>query len=130
MKKILIVAFALFAFLGANAQQIQMHESFKQDKELKDAFMKFDLTPFLQDKANFVFDTIEREVSTNKELVSLIKDYIKIPKSSEIRKASETNNGYIQTFGIYKGDDALYYVRFTLSPITSKLEEVTVEKNN
>jgi hypothetical protein len=130
MKKILIAALASFILFSAKAQQIQMHESFKQDKELKDAFLKFDLTPFMSDKANFVFDTIEREVSTNKELVSLIKDYIRIPKNAQIKKASETNNGYIQTFGIYKGDDALYYVRFTLSPLTSKLEEVSVEKNN
>jgi hypothetical protein len=47
-----------------------------------------------------------------------------------LKKASETNNGYVQSFGLYKGDDALYYVRFNLNPLSGKLEEVVVEKND
>jgi hypothetical protein len=129
MKTIVVTLLIILTACGVKAQQIQMHESFKQDKELKEAFLKFDLSTFMSDKTTFIFDTIEKDV-TNKELANLMRDYIKIPKNGQIKKASETNNGYIQTFGVYKGEDAIYYVRFTLNPLNSKLEEVTVEKNN
>lgn len=117
-------------FLSTFAQtQMREYDSFKEEKELKSAFLKFDMTTFTQDKVVFVCDTIEKEVKPA-ELNSLMKSYINIPKNSQVKKASETNNGWIQTFGVYKGEDAIMYVRFTISPVTGKLEEVNVEKNN
>jgi hypothetical protein len=120
---------ALSCFTASSQPQIQMHESFKKDKELKDAILKNDLTPFYSNKVVFMFDTTEREVQL-RELNSLLKSSLQIPRNGEIKKASETNNGYVQTFGIYKNDDALYYIRFTMNQITGMLEEVHVEKNN
>jgi hypothetical protein len=128
MKKIVISVSILFFCLASQAQS-QLHESFNKEKELKEAFVKFDMSSFFSEKTSFVCDTIEKEVNVT-ELNLLMKTYIPMPKNTQVRKASETNNGYIQTFGIYKGDDALYYIRFTLSPLNSKLEEVSVEKNN
>ncbi len=128
MKKIILSVSILFFCLASQAQS-QLHESFNKEKELKEAFVKFDMSSFFSEKTNFICDTIEKEVNVN-ELNLLMKTHIPMPKNTQIRKASETNNGYIQTFGIYKGDDALYYIRFTLSPLNSKLEEVSVEKNN
>ncbi len=134
MKKILSTIIVSLVFFGAKAQlnehsENEMHESFQRDKELKAAFLKFDLTSFINDNTNFVVDTIERMVNA-KDLNRLMKEYIQLPKNSQIRKASESNNGYTQTFGVYKGDDALTYVRFTFSQETGVLQEVSVEKNN
>lgn len=130
MKKIILTLFVLFAFTYAKSQEsVELHESFKHDKELKDAILKFDMTPFMADNANFVFDTVARIVNTA-EMNKLLKRYLHIPKNGQIKKASESNNGYTQTFGIYKGDDAIAYIRFTLSQLEGTLEEVHVEKNN
>lgn len=129
MKKLIATALVAFAVMGAKAQQLQLHESFQNEPALKAAFLSFDMSSFVEEKTSFVCDTIEKEVN-KAELNAMMKQYIKLPKNSQVRKASETNNGYIQTYGIYKGDDAVYYVRFTLNPLSSKLEEVTVEKNN
>jgi len=129
MKKLLLSALAIIATTVVFAQT-QQHESFKKDKELQEALLKFDLREFMDAPVNFVFDTLERQV-TSAELTKLMKTYISTPKNTAFRKASETNNGYVQSFGLYtKDDDVLYYVRFTLNPLTSKLEEVVVEKNN
>lgn len=105
------------------------HESFKQDKELETALVQKNLTPFITEPVIFIFDTLERQVNAV-DLQKLMKTYLPVVKNTVIKKASETNNGYVQTFGLYKADDALYYVRLTLNPLTAKLEEVVVEKNN
>ena len=133
MKKIILTISILFAFAGVKAQLVEhseneLHESFQHDKELKAAFLKFDLTPFISDKTNFKIDTVEKVVNA-KDLNNLMKEYILVPKNAQIRKASESNNGYTQTYGVYKGDDALTYVRFTLSQLDGSLQEVSVEKN-
>ena len=133
MKKIILSLIVSFLFIGAKAQlnehsENELHESFQQDKELKAAILKFDLTLFINDKTNFIVDTIEKIVNA-KDLNRLMKEYIPLPKNSQIRKASESNNGYTQTYGVYKGDDALTYVRFTFSQETGILQEVAVEKN-
>jgi hypothetical protein len=120
----LIIAFGSVTLM-AQAQ----HEAFKQDKELEAAFLQKNLSAFIDEPVTFIFDTLERQVNAV-ELQQLMKTYVPTVKNSVIRKASETNNGFVQSFGLYKGDDALYYVRFTLNPLTSKLEEVVVEKNN
>ena len=129
MKKMITLLFACFSIATAFSQAIQEHDAFKKEAELKNAFLKFDMSSFAQDHVTFVCDTIEKDVKVG-ELNALMKDYIRIPRNTLVKKASETNNGWIQTFGIYKGDDALMYVRFTMDPISGKLSEVNVEKNN
>ena len=133
MKKFISTIIVSLLFFGAKAQlnehsESELHESFQRDKELKAAVLKFDLSIFINDKTNFVVDTIEQMVNS-KDLNKLMKEFIPLPKNSQIRKASESNNGYTQTFGVYKGDDALTYVRFTFSQETGALQEVSVEKN-
>lgn len=136
LKKIILTTLLFVAFTGVKAQlnehpENELHESFQRDRELKAAVLKFDLTAFIADKTNFIVytDTIERMVDA-KDLKKLMKEYVRLPKNSQIRKASESNNGYTQTFGVYKGDDAITYVRFTFSQETGILQEVAVEKNN
>lgn len=119
----------LFAFASTTAMAQAQHEAFKKDQELQTAFVNKDLSAFMDEPVTFIFDTLERQVNAA-ELQKLMKTYIPTVKNSVVKKASETNNGYVQSFGLYKGDDALYYVRFTLNPLTGKLEEVMVEKNN
>ena len=119
----------LFSNITLAQTQMKEYDSFKKENELKAAFLKFDMASFSQDNVMFVCDTIERQVRTA-ELNNLMKTYVRIPKNSTVKKASETNNGWVQTFGIYKGDDAIMYIRFTINPDTEKLEEVNVEKNN
>ena len=127
MKWIVTLMLAI-ASVTAMAQDAQ-HEAFKKDKELEAAFLQKNLSAFVDEPVTFVCDTLERQVNAV-ELQQLMKTYVPTVKNGVIKKASETNNGYVQSFGLYKGDDALYYVRFTLNPLTSKLEEVMVEKNN
>ncbi len=126
MKKIWLTLSILCSttLLFAQAQ----HDAFKQDKELQTALINYDLRAFVTEPVTFVCDTIERQVNAA-QLSELMKKYIPSSKKIVIRKASEANNGYVQSFGLYKDEDALYYVRFTLNPLTSKLEEVVVEKN-
>lgn len=128
MKKLLLSAFALIVTSSLFAQT--QHEAFKKDKELQAALLKYDMKEFVAEPVSFVFDTLERNVNAA-ELSKLMKTYIPEVKNTAFKKASETNNGYVQSFGLYtKDDDALYYVRFTLNPLSGKLEEVVVEKNN
>lgn len=127
MKKLFSIALILFS-ISAFAQE--EHESFKKDAELKAAFMKLDMSTFMEEPVNFICDTVDKTPRTAAALNLLMKTYIPFPKNTHVQKASETNNGYVQSFGIYnKTDDALMYVRFTLNPISGKLEEVVVEKN-
>jgi len=126
MKSLFLIVFSLFTF-SVFAQE--EHESFKKDAELKEAFLKLDMSAFMSEQVNFICDTIDKTPKTVDALNTLMKSTILFPKNTVVRKASETNNGYVQTFGIYtKTDDALMYVRFTLNPLTGKLEEVQVEK--
>jgi uncharacterized membrane protein required for colicin V production len=128
MKKFLFFFFASCVSLSMFAQA--QHEAFKQDQQLQAALLKYDMREFVNEPVSFVFDTLERQVNAV-ELNKLMKTYIPVVKNTTIKKASETNNGYVQSFGMYtKEDDALYYVRFTLNPLSGKLEEVVVEKNN
>lgn len=105
------------------------HGSFSQDKELETALLKYDMKEFVAEPVMFMSDTVERKVNTA-ELTVLMKMYFPPVKKTIVKKASETNNGYVQSFGMYNAeDDALYYIRFVLNPLTAKLEEVVVEKN-
>jgi hypothetical protein len=134
MRKLFSVFIFILFGLGAYAQteeqhNVELYESFKHDKELKAAFVKFDLTPFATGPVKFILDTVEKVVNIA-EMNKLMKRYVSIPNNAQVRKASESNNGYTQTFGIYKGDDALTYVRITLSQEDGTLQEVAVEKNH
>lgn len=105
------------------------HEAFTKDKELQTGLLKYDLKEFVDEPVLFTCDTVEKKVGAA-ELATLMRMYFPTLKNTVVKKASETNNGYVQSFGLYQGDDALYYVRFNLNPLTGKLEEVVVEKNN
>jgi hypothetical protein len=105
------------------------YEAFKQDKELEMAIINYDMKAFITEPVTFICDTVERHVNA-KDLSLLMKEYMPTIKKTVIKKASETNNGYVQSFGMYKEEDALYYIRLTLNPLTGKLEEVEVTKNN
>lgn len=127
MKKIWLTLSLLCSsiFLFAQAQ----HGAFAQDKELEAALHKYDLKEFVSEPVAFTCDTVERKANAA-ELAVLIKTYFPPVKKTVVKKASETNNGYIQSFGMYTADDdALYYIRFVMNPLTAKLEEVVVEKN-
>jgi hypothetical protein len=127
MKKIWITLAIICSTSSLFAQA--EHESFKQDKELQMALVNYNLKTFVAEPVAFTCDTVERKAQAA-DIDLLIKTYFPPVKKTTIRKASETNNGYVQSFGMYtKEDDALYYIRFTLNPLTSKLEEVVVEKN-
>ncbi|MEI6507197.1 MAG: hypothetical protein WCO54_01855 [Bacteroidota bacterium] len=130
MKNIIIILLLSVISFGSKAQhQLKLYDSFKKDAELKEAILKFDMTPFMADKANFVCDTVVRVVDLV-EMNKLLRKYLHLPKNAQLKKASESNNGYTQTFGIYKDDDAISYIRFTISQTEGTLEEVFVEKNN
>lgn len=129
MKHLFVIVFTLLSTTTLFAQEPTAgHDSFKQDEQLKAALIKMDMTPFVDQPVSFICDTMERVVKAP-DLNLLMKTTISIPKNSEVKKASETNNGYVQSYGIYNADDALMYVRFTLNSLTGKLEEVVVEKN-
>lgn len=128
MKKLLIAAIFFVSISSALFAQTQ-HESFTKDKELHNALLKYDLKEFVDEPVLFTCDTIEKKANAT-QLSLLMKTHLPVIKNTVIKKASETNNGYVQSFGMYKGDDALYYVRFTINPLSGKLEEVVVEKNN
>lgn len=128
MKKILLSAVLFISAYTAVRAQTQ-HEAFAKDQELQAGLLKYDLKAFVDEPVLFTCDTLEKKVGAA-ELGALMKVYFPAIKNAVVKKASETNNGYVQSFGLYQGDDALYYVRFNLNPLTGKLEEVVVEKNN
>ena len=128
MKKLLIAATLFFSISTALIAQTQ-YEAFGKDKELQAALIKYDLKEFVEGPVLFTCDTVEKKVNAT-QLALLMKTHLPVIKKTVIKKASETNNGFVQSYGMYDGDDALYYVRFTLNPLSGKLEEVVVEKNN
>jgi hypothetical protein len=112
-------------FLFAQTQ----YGSFTQDKELETALHNYDMKAFVAEPVAFTCDTVERNVNAA-DLALLMKQYFPPVKKTTVKKASETNNGYVQSFGMYtQEDDALYYIRFVINPLTAKLEEVVIEKN-
>lgn len=127
MKKIWFTLSLLCTSLFLFAQT--QHGSFTQDKELETALHNYDMRAFVAEPVAFTCDTVERKVGAA-DLAVLMKTYFPPVKKTVVKKASETNNGYIQSFGMYTADDdALYYIRFVMNPLTAKLEEVVVEKN-
>jgi hypothetical protein len=128
MLKLSVVAtFAFFMSLSALAQA--EHESFTKDNELLQAVVKKNITPFASEPFMFICDTMEKQV-TDIEANQLLALMVPTIKGSVINKASETNHGYVQTFGLYKNDDALYYIRLSLSPLSGKIEEIEIKQNN
>jgi hypothetical protein len=128
MKKLLLLTTLLLSISATLFAQTE-HEAFAKEKELHTALLKYDLAAFVDEPVLFTCDTVEKKANAA-QLSALMKTHLPVIKNTIIKKASETNNGYVQSFGMYQGDDALYYVRFILNPLSGKLEEVTVEKNN
>ncbi|MES2780101.1 MAG: hypothetical protein V4651_09430 [Bacteroidota bacterium] len=128
MKK-LFLATALFFSLSTVLFAQTQHEAFAKDKELHTGLLAYDLKEFVDEPVLFTCDTVEKKANAA-QLAALMRTHLPVLKNTVIKKASETNNGYVQSFGMYQGDDALYYVRFTLNPLSGKLEEVVIEKNN
>jgi hypothetical protein len=128
MKKLLLTLSLVCSGLFLFAQT--QHGSFAQDKELENALLNYDMKAFVTEPVMFTADTVERKVNAA-DLSILMKQYFPQVKKTVVKKASETNNGYVQSFGMYnQEEDALYYIRFVMNPLTAKLEEVVIEKNN
>lgn len=124
--KYLLVLFIAFNCLSLQAQEL--HDAFTKDAELEASLKKYDLSAFVSEPVNFICDTVDK-TATAQELNVYLNLYLPRVKNSIIRKASETNNGFVQTYGLYKQEDALYYIVLKLNPLSGKLEEVVVEKN-
>jgi len=118
--------FSLIMTIAANAQT--QYEAFSKEKDLHDAMKSYSFNQLIDEPVLFMCDTIEREVKAD-ELNFLMRSCVVIDKKTIIKKAAETNNGYIQTLGVYKNDDALMYIKFEFDQQTSKLKEVVIEKN-
>jgi len=126
--KIITILFTLL-LLGIMAFGQAQHDAFLKDKELEQSMLKYDFKSFIDEPVLFISDTTERNLTSN-ELTAYLNFYLPKVKGASIKKASETNNGFIQTYGLYKQDDALYYIVLKLNPLSSKLEELVVDKNN
>ncbi len=132
MKK-MITYVSLMLFCGvlfAQQEDMTWFDAFQKDKELRAALLRHDLKPFFKNSVTYVNNNIEKEIKSVEELNKLLAKDTKLPKNAVIKKVSETNSGWIQTFGIYRGDDPLTFIRFTLNPATGMLDEVTIERNN
>jgi hypothetical protein len=106
-----------------------MYGSFTKEAELMEAMSNYDYTKLVNSNVLFSYDTLETEVNLA-DLNALMRKYVILDKNIKIKKAAETNNGYVQTMGLYnKNEDALMYVRFEFSPLDGKLKEVYLEKN-
>lgn len=129
-KHTLVLLFTLLTVSFAKAQAT--HEWFQQEAALLTALQRYDMTPFVTttQPVTFVTDTSSKEVNNAIELNALMRIHIPQPKNSVLRKASDANNGYTQTFGIYVKEDAVYYIVCNMNPLTGKLEEMIVSKNN
>lgn len=127
MKKLILFTL-LFVTIQGFAQQKKEFESFKKESELKAALQNFKLDNFIDKEVLFIKDTLE--VTLQKaEFNSFFKKNLKLPKGYTIQKGSETNRGYTQIYGIYKGDDVVYWITLNLDQRTSKLMEVEIREN-
>jgi len=119
----------LFTFTSVIGFAQTMNGSFTKEAELMEAMSNYDYTKLVNSNVLFSYDTLETEVNLA-DLNALMRKYVILDKNTKIKKAAETNNGYVQTMGLYnKNEDALMYVRFEFSPLDGKLKEVYLEKN-
>jgi hypothetical protein len=119
----------LFTFTSVIGFAQTMYGSFTKEAELMEAMSNYDYTKLVNSNVLFSYDTLETEVNLA-VLNALMRKYVILDKNTKIKKAAETNNGYVQTMGLYnKNEDALMYVRFEFSPLDGKLKEVYLEKN-
>jgi hypothetical protein len=119
----------LFTFTSVIGFAQTMYGSFTKEAELMEAMSNYDYTKLVNSNVLFSYDTLETEVNLA-DLNALMRKYVILDKNTKIKKAAETNNGYVQTMGLYnKNEDALMYVRFEFSPLDGKLKEVYLEKN-
>ena len=119
----------LFTFTSVIGFAQTMYGSFTKEAELMEAMSNYDYTKLVNSNVLFSYDTLEIEVNLA-DLNALMLKYVILDKNIKIKKAAETNNGYVQTMGLYnKNEDALMYVRFEFSPLDGKLKEVYLEKN-
>ena len=119
----------LFTFTSVIGFAQTMYGSFTKEAELMEAMSNYDYTKLVNSNVLFSYDTLETEVNLA-DLNALMRKYVILDKNTKIKKAAETNNGYVQTMGFYnKNEDALMYVRFEFSPLDGKLKEVYLEKN-
>lgn len=119
----------LFTFTSVIGFAQTMYGSFTKEAELMEAMSNYDYTKLVNSNVLFSYDTLEIEVNPA-DLNALMRKYVILDKNIKIKKAAETNNGYVQTMGLYnKNEDALMYVRFEFSPLDGKLKEVYLEKN-
>lgn len=127
MKKIFLLILLTIGSYITYAQTL--HDSFQRDIELEAAIQRYNLTSFIDQPVNFICDTIEKTASAV-EINAYLNIYAPRVKNSVIRKASETNNGFVQTYGVYKNEDAIYYIIIKLNSLSGFLEELVIEKNN
>jgi hypothetical protein len=110
-------------------EDIKEFEYFKNIAPLREALKKRDLAPYLATEVLWISETNEVSVSAH-EANTLLKSTIKLPPKYTIKQASETNHGYVQTFGIYGADEvAIYFVALRINMQTKKVEEIRVTIN-
>lgn len=126
MKKILLTLLILPITCVCVAQTL--YESFNRDAELVEALKQYNFTRFISEPVTFTYDTLERTL-TAAQVNELMKLYFKPEKKAIVKKAAETNNGYTQTYGIYKDDIAIMYARFEFYQETMMLKEIILERN-
>lgn len=125
LKTAAIISFCLLTLPAISQTQ---YEAFGKENELHNAMKTYNFNQLIDEPVLFMCDTIERQVKAE-ELNLLMKTCVVTDKKTVIKKAAETNNGYIQTLGVYKNEDALMYIKFEFDQQTSKLKEVVIEKN-
>jgi hypothetical protein len=125
-KYFLLIVFLVLSLAGF-AQTL--YGSFAKEAELMEAMTKYDFSKLTNENVIFSYDTIQADVNVT-QLNALMRKYVVVDKNTQIKKAAETNNGYVQTLGLYnKQEDALMYVRFEFSSLDGKLKEVQLENN-
>jgi len=108
--------------------QNTLYESFNRDAELMEALKQYNFNGFITDPVTFTYDTLERTL-TAEQVNQWMKLYFKPEKKSIVKKAAETNNGYTQTYGIYKDDIAVLFARFEFYQENMMLKEIVLERN-
>ena len=127
MKKLLLALFLLPAAFVCMAQNT-LYESFNRDAELMEALKQYNFNGFITDPVTFTYDTLERTL-TAEQVNQWMKLYFKPEKKSIVKKAAETNNGYTQTYGIYKDDIEIMFARFEFYQENMMLKEIVLERN-
>lgn len=126
MNKLITILVALATAITGWSQT--QFEAFNRDNDLNNSLKTFDFSSFIDQEVTFTFDTLERKTDAA-GLMVLMKQFVVVDKKAILKKAAETNNGYLQTFGVYKNDIATLFIRFEFDPESMKLKEVFLEKN-